>query len=546
MINQDPFSDQVCARMFDYFSHRAGWYRKSWDLGLSLGLRELEEAVSARDHGYLSNQAVRWLAGSLRRPGGRDPGVGGSEIRGTLQTCLSSALTTGSADHVLLAELATKISKNYLENWSRALEDTSAFTPEQVARALAEHLLDHGFHERLLHRWLSFHLRHNPEPLSLSDLAQKASELQREPLDTFEVIAGVAPLPGSRKPHGWVKMKNLRIWLEQEGYTLRNLRIGGGIRFSVEARDKWSAVSIVLQRLEQYEARVKIGTRDKRLGIEAVWVAATNGERFAPKPARKVDVLSLARQERLFESSEESPIDAPLQLAAPMDDGPIPSAVSGGWAAIETALGAPGDENNVVAADRLAEIVACSYPRAELTKLAAAYEHQGDDELSDRLSAGEHQREKCQMMMAAILDPHEIVEFKDPSHNVALIRLENLAATPKRELTAIKERATRSFRRLYRHRNLLLHGGLRDAAGVGRSLDAVSPIVGAGLDRLAHAWLAEKVDPLALSARARLEMQLLGSGDGSDLIDLLGDDQESWTAVPAYASPTSGGTPSIR
>jgi hypothetical protein len=434
MINQDPFSEQVCARMFDYFSHRAGWYRKSWDLGLGLGLRELEEAVSAQDQGFLSAQSVRWLAKSLRRPGGRDPGVGGSQMRGTLQKCLNSEFVAGGANHILLAQLAASISDRYLENWSKALEDTSTYTPEQVARALAEHLLDHGFHEKLLHRWLSFHVRHNPEQLSLADLALKAVELQREPQSEFEVIAGVSPIPGSRKPQGWVKMKHLRKWLEDEGYTLRNLRIGGGIRFKLKAPDKWTAVSMVLQRLEQYEARVKIGTRDKALHIEAVWVAGTDGESFASKPSRKVDVLSLARQERLFEASESSPIDAPLQLAAPMDDGPIPSAVAGGWAAIETALGAPGDGNNVVAADRFSEIVACSYPRAELTKLAAAYEHQADDRLADQIASGMHQREKCQIMLEAILDGNEKITFKDPGHNVAVIRLENLAANPRREL----------------------------------------------------------------------------------------------------------------
>ena len=318
-----------------------------------------------------------------------------------------------------------------------------------------------------------------------------------------------------------MKIAELRKWVEKEGYSFSNLRVGGGIKFRIAAPDKWSAVAIAAQRLEQYEARVRIGTRERSLHVEALWVAGTGGEEFARRPSRKIDVLALTRQERLYDSDAESPIDSALQLAAPMEDGPATSAVAGGWAAIETVLTAPDDSSNVVAADRMAEIVACSYLRAELTKLAAVYGQSGNDSLSRAIGASDENRERCRLLVHAIEDPAKSVSFADPSHMAALRRVESVIAHPKHELTEVRDRAQRAFRRLYRHRNLLLHGGLRDAVGVDRSLHAVAPLVGAGLDRLAHAWIVEDLAPLSLAARANLAMDLLGTSDGSALVDLL-------------------------
>lgn len=522
MIKPDPFCEQVCARLFDYFSMRAGWHRRSWDLGLCMGLRELEEAILAEDRGCLSSQSVSWLTSSLKRPAGRDPGVGSPALRRSLQDCLSSPMKAGSAQHKKLGQIAGNIEANYLERWAAALSPRpTPFDAEKVARAIAEHLFDHGFDTRYLHRWLSYHVKYNPEELTMSDLIETAAQIRNEPPTDFEVVAGVSPLPGSKRPENWMKVRELRKWAEREGYSLSHLRVGGGIKFKVAAPDKWSAVAKVVQQLEQYEARVKIGTRERSLRVEVIWVAGCDGESFVRQPARKVDVLALARQERLYASAVDNPVDSALQLAAPMEDGSTTSAVAGGWAAIETALTAPGDIGNVLAADRMADIVACSYVRAELTKLAAVYEQESSDELGQAIADSSENRGRCRLLLKSILDPSETIEFRDSSHAAALMRIERILQEPKAELTEIRERAQRAFRRLYRHRNLLLHGGLSGAVGVDRSLTAVAPILGAGLDRLAHAWLVEDLEPLDLAARARVGIELLGSGDGASLIDLL-------------------------
>ena len=46
------------------------------------------------------------------------------------------------------------------------------------------------------------------------------------------------------------------------------------------------------------------------------------------------------------------------------------AAVAGGWAAVESPLRGPGDQGAHLVAPRLASLVACSLPRAQLTTLA--------------------------------------------------------------------------------------------------------------------------------------------------------------------------------
>jgi hypothetical protein len=113
---------------------------------------------------------------------------------------------------------------------------------------------------------------------------------------------------------------------------------------------------------------------------------------------REVDVLALTREDSLFVSSQVGVVDAALELLAPLQDGPVASAIAGGWAAIESSLVDPVDRGNVVAADRLASIVAGSWPRAELTRLGHTHVRNGNDQLASDLRAA---RDECGEVRAA-------------------------------------------------------------------------------------------------------------------------------------------------
>lgn len=89
----------------------------------------------------------------------------------------------------------------------------------------------------------------------------------------------------------------------------------------------------------------------------------------------------------------------------------------------------------------------------------------------------------------------------------ALERMRLVAADP---LTGLKE-ATEVFRRLYRSRNVIAHAGATAALSHDATLKVTAPLVGAGLDRVAHAYLVRGVDPLTLAAQAENSLLLVGS-----------------------------------
>jgi serine/threonine-protein kinase len=92
----------------------------------------------------------------------------------------------------------------------------------------------------------------------------------------------------------------------------------------------------------------------------------------------------------------------------------------------------------------------------------------------------------------------------------------------KRELDRVAKRTVEgSLRRLYRLRNIVLHGGAIQPVSLNATLRTAAPLVGAGLDRIAHAHLVRQVDPLALAAAAELRLKLAGTPEAPSITDLI-------------------------
>jgi hypothetical protein len=99
--------------------------------------------------------------------------------------------------------------------------------------------------------------------------------------------------------------------------------------------------------------------------------------------------------------------------------------------------------------------------------------------------------------------------------------MRKVLADPARTLKDVQDHATKAFRRLYRLRNLVLHQGKTDAVALNAALRTAAPLVGAGFDRVTHAWYANKVKPLELATLAQLRMELVRPGDLDALVRLL-------------------------
>jgi hypothetical protein len=252
--------------------------------------------------------------------------------------------------------------------------------------------------------------------------------------------------------------------------------------------------------------------------LPIAWIDGETKEFRLAHEGREVAVHSLERKNRLYPQASYSRVDAGIELLEPLATGAPATAVACGWAAFEALLSEPG--NHAVVADRIGAIVACSFPRAELTVLSYQAA-KADGAIAARLSACQTNRDRSEMI-ADEIESRPAIALSDHSDRAAYQRLKKLLADPHPVLKDIESYTTAAFRRLYRQRNLVLHGGITNGVALRASLRTITPLVGAAMDRIAHAWYVDNLSPLELAARARISLDTVGASGAPKCIDLLG------------------------
>ncbi|MQA96660.1 MAG: hypothetical protein GEV11_19185 [Streptosporangiales bacterium] len=245
-----------------------------------------------------------------------------------------------------------------------------------------------------------------------------------------------------------------------------------------------------------------------------------------------VTVLALERVGVLYALPEigtpGSRIDDALELAAALTESSPGKAVAGAWAALEALLfcdtdAADREEGRAVAADRAAALVTAGWPRAELTSLS--YDKDllaGAPRLAYELAPLEGEnRERTRRMVAWLLTrpPQPEASYATVA---AFARAQALVVAPGPTLGRINRYLRASFRRLYRQRNVVLHGGSTRSIALTATVRTAGPLVGAALDRLAHSYATVNDQPLDLANRAELALRVVDDKDGWGLHELLG------------------------
>jgi hypothetical protein len=144
-----------------------------------------------------------------------------------------------------------------------------------------------------------------------------------------------------------------------------------------------------------------------------------------------------------------------------------------------------------------------------------------DPALATRLQTCKTNRDRADLPAEEIANQVPL-SLSGGSDRAAYERLKELLAEPHSVLKDIEGYTSGAFRRLYRQRNLVLHGGITNGVALRASLRAAAPLVGAGMDRIAHAWYVDRLSPLELAARARISLDTVGSPDSPKCVDLLG------------------------
>lgn len=530
------YDSHIRARMIDFFTLEGlPWPRRLWDVGSLLALQELLEASSWARHRVLSAGAVDWQRRELLRVIGPDIGLGDKELRAELTSLLNKSLLDPSPAHRRLREVVGHARGGYLSRWAAAAarSEEQRPQPERLARVVAAHLLDLGYDASHLAAWIG-QLAH--QRATAEEVLQGAVALDAAAPQEFTVLTVLESAPEreqAQKHEGWVSEREVVDWLKQRGHPTSGIRAGGGFLYRMIARDPFSAAGQARELVERMVARSSF-MRGNRGGIRPasqLWVDQHPDPIPFATPARGADVLSLVNEGHLYQvDGQRTLIDDALELAAPVNRGVLGPAVAGAWAAVESLLSHPDDpteeerSGKAVAADRLAAIIACSWPRAELTALAHRHQPEAPDALADALAACKTNRDRASAVAAALAAGNMLKvadRFRRDADVAASHRMRRVVTNPKGELATAVTVFRIAMRRLYRTRNIVLHGGSTQGVALKAALRIAAPLVGAGLDRITHATLAEGLTPLDLAARAEVGLKLVGGETGLSVVDLL-------------------------
>ncbi|GAA1901923.1 hypothetical protein GCM10009716_09690 [Streptomyces sodiiphilus] len=425
----------------------------------------------------------------------------------------------------------------YLGRWVATVKgpEQRRAKPERFSRSVAAHLLDLGYSASYLRSWASTLIR---RAAGTVEVAECAAELARTPARQYDVLVALEKVPRrqlAEQQEHWLSKGKVVAWLKEHGHDTAGFRTGGGFVYQLKALDPYGAAEQARRLLDRMVARSQFlrASRGGVVPLPHIWVAGHPRPVPLEPPARSADVLTLGHEGHLYKvAGSRSRIDDALELAAAINRGPLTPAVAGGWAAVESLLIHPDDpkgdgerSGKAVAADRIAAIITCSWPRAELTALAHRHQPCEPDELFRSIAACSTNQQRARHVADA-LQAHgaeclELTKSTRYSDQTAAQRMTALTRDPRRQLRDVNKACRIVMRRLYRTRNIVLHGGATQGVALDASLRIAAPLIGAGLDRIVHAYYTEELQPLDLAARAEVALQLVNGETGLTIVDLL-------------------------
>lgn len=525
---QSKYDAILAARLRNFFHHRTPWQRALWSVGTIVGLEEVAEySEIGPGGGSNSNEGLKFVAAAMSKQVATDDGLGPSEFRTQLGELLDKFSTLGqrewpsAAEIASLREFARRGADGYVERWAAVVAGGAAPPIELVARRIAPHLLDAGLSADHLNAWLQRKSAGDERPTTPELFAEAQAMIEEEAVK-FEVCVPLlsAPLRQLEADQGWRDAKATVAWLQDNGCSTSE-RLAGSLVYECFARDPWSAVREAHEIVNRCAARVTLAFRTKKelRSTSWAWVAGQDKKFQLRQSRRQVEVPNLMRTLGDARSYGDSTgFDDAIELAAAMEEGNPGTAITGAWAAIEGLLARVG-EKGTVAADRMADLVTCSWARAELTSLAWTATRP-DSALAARLNAlhrGARARE-----LEQILRDGEPLEFEKAHDQAAVERMRAAVQSPAEVLARVRTYTSSAFRRLYTQRNLVMHAGSFHSCALRTTLRTLPPLVGAGLDRVA--WGAQSdpaVSAVSLAARAEMELRLIGKPGGRWLAELL-------------------------
>jgi hypothetical protein len=529
VLPADDYTQLVTARLFDFFNRHAPWHLALWGIGTALALDEvIEYSDLTRAGAFPSKDGLRFVSSSTRLLVESDGAVGPDPLRDAVLAALADSAVTTEAGTTTLRHLADRVRDQYLSRLAAAARSTYPPGVEALSSAAAAHLLDLGFSNGFLHRWLRTLVKEDERSLHISDVLEEAAALCEAPVREFQVLIPFTAVPlgyPGPMPPGWLDAHQTAEWISKSDPPPQgDLRQAGSVLVDARARDQWSAVESAAELVTQASARVTVGSRMARLQVKGIGWIHNDCNVYPLRSQTRVQLRSLKTAEDVFrisvDASDAVLYDA-LEIFSALGTGSRGAALTGGWAAVESLLLRTGETPHILAADRLADIVACAFPRAELTTLSYRHRPSERDELASLLDGVDVNVERCRIVEASIGRGLLPVVLR-PSDRALARRVQSMVDDPAEKLGNVRRYVSETVRRLYTQRNLIMHAGSFQSVTLRATLRTAPRLVAAGIDRILDAHLGGRpLDPLALAARAAAELGLVGTAASRRLSDLL-------------------------
>ena len=506
------------------------WNRSLWSVSTQTTLKEVLECSRVRKDGILSDASVADLQSTAIIAAGRDPGLGDGKARKHLQQFLDArnVITPGSLAAANLEITITDMEQNYLQRWAKEVENgVPDNVLERCARCVVSHMLNRGHSAlNLADRIRKAVLSPQSNITNSGDLLRDLSDLDAQPPTLYRAVFPVRSAPNSSKTAsiGWMKGHEVILWLKTNPALaiLPNVRLAGAVTMELLSRDYLKAAELAAAHFALIQDRARLGTGQHIQSLGHFWLSGRSESFPITPPSRGVSVASIGRQDRVFSVLDEHPsINRGIGLLAELDHGPSSAAVTSGWAALESlSMGPAEDGNRVETAVRVAALITASFVRAEFTTLAYAYQKSNKDQLAKDLKLATTNRGRAEAMMDWMIDK-QLPAFRRVEDTAASKRMQQLISDPINTLRRINQYIECALKRLYRLRNLVAHGGRTDSIVLEAGVRAAAPMVGAAFDRIHHASISSKLEPVELIAKAQSRIFLLDPTQPKRLLSLL-------------------------
>jgi len=531
-----PYSRHVTTRILDFTSSATPWHRRLWGVGSFLALEELHEAGQWVEKKVIHSSAIDWQKRALERMLGSDKALGDRIRRQELQNILRGDLSIASANRRRLRNFIDVCRPGYLERWADHVAADEPPRAELLARSVAAHLLDHGHSFAGVQRWI----RDGRRDISALDLVKEAAKLADQEIAEWEVFVPFLELAQNESLAAhlghWSPRNQLPTWLDLCGYTTDD-SYAGGFTYKIEARDYERAIEIADDMVERLKARSRFARlKGNVIPAREVYVKGVAGGVPLRTGDRGAQILSLQSERMIYAVGQEVQrtgtehrnfIDDALEVAATLNTGALAPAISGSWAALESLLTEPRDDTEpgkVVAAQRTAQLVACSWTRAELTTISHQLRDKKDDATAKVVAGLSTNRERAEYI-ASLIETGGSIPLKRSwrlrSDVAAIERMRDVVQQPQAVLGRVKFYLEYSLRGLYRARNIVVHGGSTGGVALPSVLRVTAPLVGAALDRISHAYFTNGTPPLVLATRAEFSLDHAGDELGPHICRLL-------------------------